>query len=307
MFPFRATFRPSAVALCALLAGLTGCGSDGGDEDSSIVDGGLPDPGPMSGDGSDDLAEQRVGGRRHGQVVVVEMTPLGGPVTSRAVARFVAIDTDDAAATALLERTLDTCGRRASSEADDDESPLQGDILPIDETRVLGAVDAGGAIVLTGPGGTWATLTGAPSSDIGVYGDGGASAVGIDGRVPSGLTLDIPGAEEFPGFADTAMPDPQPSADSLAPRPGSPVDVTTEYRWAANDVTGSRVRISLDTGDGRLVCFAADDGLFTLAEATMADAILPSGTTLSGAWRESTRIERTDEATLVLTVTTGMP
>lgn len=310
MYSPRAPLRSFAAPLCALLIGLHGCSGGGGDDDAAIDGDGAvaPDAGPEAGMTPDESDAEQRNGLRHGQIIVTELTPPDGPVTSHAVARFVAIDADDAASTALLERSIDTCGTRLSDSdggqmSDADALPTR-EILPIDETRVLGAIDAGGTIVLTGPGGTWATLVSAERGDAGVYGDGGAS-VGIDGRVPSGLTVDISDAGDFPGFAAIAMPDPQPSANTLAPLPGSRVDATTEYRWAANDVTGSRVRISLDTGTGRLDCFAADDGLFTLAEA--AGAGLPSGATLLGAWRESTRIERNRAATLVLTVTTGTP
>ena len=272
-----------------------------------------PDVPPQRGD-----AEQGGGAgsavTRYGQIMVSETTGEQGGSTSRVAARFVGLGAEATPLTALTERVADTCHRVPDElplpgRPGDADAPPAGGELPLGAELLTGELDAGQAIVLSGPSGTWSTLLPDETGDYRVYlneTDGSR----IDGRVPSGLVVDIPDGGGFPGFAAIALPDPQPGADSFVPALDSRVDATTEYRWAANGATGSRVHLALRDADGRLDCFASDDGFFTLAEADstgQGTGTLTGAATLAGVAREATRIERQGDATLVLTVATERP
>lgn len=246
----------------------------------------------------------------HGQVTISETTDPDGRAISRVAARFVALTSEAQARRETLERALDACTRvpdLISVPGSHDETAAPTDtLLPIAVELLVADVDVGQAIVLSSPSGTWSTLLPSVATTELVYlNDSDASR--IDGRIPSGLVIDIPGGGDYPGFASIALPDPLPGADSFTPPANSAVRFDTGYRWSANPATGSRVRLAIRDTIGRLDCFAADDGRFSLVEASIEGEPLNGPARLIGVAREATRIERRGNVTLVLTVATETP
>ena len=302
------------MAVCACTLALGACG--GGDDAPAgiIAIGDTDGPGDGSVPAVSESLEQAPGSDRgslrYGQVVVSETYDDQNGATSRVAARFVRLTAEAAARTPLLERAADTCSRVP------DDAPVPGHYegpvtayggeLSVFDDLVAEDLDAGQAIVLSGPDGTWSTLLPVTFGALRVYLQDSAGSR-IDGRIPSGLMIDIPDGGDFPGFAAIELPDPQPAADSFVPLVDSRVDVGTVYRWAQSNATGSRAHLSIRDADGRLDCFAADDGLFTLAEAGLDEGALSGAATLAGVAREATRIERRDGATLVMTTATQRP
>jgi len=294
---------------------LGACGGGADDAPTSIItidDADGPDDGsvPAVSGSIEQAPESNRDSLRYGQVVVSETYDDQNGATSRVAARFVRLTAEAAARIPLLERAADTCSRVPDDAPvpgrHEDPVTAYGGELSVFDDLVAGDLDAGQAIVLSGPGGTWSTLLPVTLGALRVYLQDSAGSR-IDGRIPSGLMIDIPDGGDFPGFAAIELPDPQPAADSFVPLVDSRVDVGTVYRWAPSSATGSRAHLSIRDADGWLDCFAADDGVFTLAEAGLDDGALSGAATLAGVAREATRIERRDGATLVMTIATQRP
>ena len=120
---------------------------------------------------------------------------------------------------------------------------------------------AGDALTVTSPAGTYASL--ALFSAFGISGYTTDSE--LTGPAPSGLTIDIPGAQ-FPAFTNVPIPDVT-ILNGVSPSVDSNVTATTTFTWTAGSNPDSRILI--DAGD--LSCIALDDGNFSIPAATQAE------------------------------------
>jgi hypothetical protein len=104
--------------------------------------------------------------------------------------------------------------------------------------------------------------------------------------LPSNATVDIPGAPDgFPAFADRAFPEPQP-VEFTTPANLQAIDSDTTFRWVpATDMAVVMIVMQgaiLGQPSGEIVCFARDDGEFSLAGRAGLSNVTPERVTMYG-------------------------
>ena len=125
------------------------------------------------------------------------------------------------------------------------------------------SLSAGEAIVLSGPGGTFATLPRTDAFGFVFYAPEGET---LPGPIPSGLVADIPG-DDYPAFDAVRIPD-VPPLTGVTPAGLAGVTAGTTFGWDAGD--DPEVRVIVDVTlvgpdpEVSITCAAADDGEFRL-------------------------------------------
>ncbi len=138
------------------------------------------------------------------------------------------------------------------------------------------AVSAGANIVLTSPAGTYATLEEQPAAGFLFY-DLPDMGMLMDGPVPSGLQLDIPGSSEIPAIANAAVPDITTLANAEFGG-GDGISPTTTFTWDASGDPGAMIRIFSSTAGGffledgvTVTCVTPDTGSFNFPAGVRAE------------------------------------
>jgi hypothetical protein len=149
---------------------------------------------------------------------------------------------------------IDTC---VESEENRLEEPFPAEVqLPFDEGT---AVPAGPEISIEADGSAYAILDRS----------GNTYRQRVAQPLPRNATVDIPGTSDgFPAFADRAFPEPQP-VEFTEPVNLQTIDADTTFRWVPSNELAV-VMIVMQGAmrglpSGGIVCFAADDGEFSLA------------------------------------------
>ena len=181
-------------------------------------------------------------------------------------------------------------------------------LLPTPADVTLEPIGAGGTLTLASPSGSYVELAGGPSERFYVP----ATAL-PDTAVPDGLVVDVPG-DEFPAFANAALPDVETLAGVTLDSPG-PLTRETRFTWragsGANASAGApaaaRIRIETTTAGGffledgiDVACLVPDTGEFVFppdVRAALGDGFSGESPTFS---RVALRTERRDGALLVL-------
>ncbi len=130
------------------------------------------------------------------------------------------------------------------------------------------AVSAGEALVLSGPDGTYATLEEQPAGGFLFY-DLPSMSMLMDGPVPTGLLLDVPGSAEIPAIVEAAVPEVTTLANAEFGGENT-VSSSSTFTWDASDDPGAMIRIFTSTAGGFFLedgvtvsCVAPDTGSFT--------------------------------------------
>ena len=272
-------------------------GEEGEDPDASGQGDASTDPGtgtPPGGGGEGSATVSRVGG--------VTFSQTGGPEGGEATAGALFLDLGRALPIEPIEAGLtppaDTCtvGRLETGPP----RPGGVDIPDLGGADVnFVPIEAGETIVVTSPAGTYATLVLLTVRDLAVYApEEGGDAATVPFPVPSGLVVDIPGAD-FPAFSGVAVPD-------VAPLTGvSPTGTADENDRFVWDAAGgeAHVEIELDFYTAqpalRVTCSAIDDGEFELPQSVRDE--IPDGLSgLPSVTRVASRFERGDGALLIV-------
>lgn len=118
------------------------------------------------------------------------------------------------------------------------------------------AVSAGESIVISSADiGTYATLQEQPAAGFLFY-DLPNMTMLMDGPVPDGLLVDVPGSGEIPAITAAAVPDIVTLANASHGEQDS-ISSSTRFTWDASDMPGAMVRIFSSTAGG----FFLEDGL----------------------------------------------
>ncbi len=141
------------------------------------------------------------------------------------------------------------------------------------------AVSAGDSIVLSTATGTYATLEEQPAAGFLFY-DLPDRAMLMEGPVPEGLTVDVPGSTEIPAF--TAIDVPAITTLSgvgygVGSSAGDSISTDTQFTWESSSDPAALIRIFVTTAGGffledgvTVTCVAPDTGSFSFPADTRA-------------------------------------
>jgi hypothetical protein len=190
--------------------------------------------------------------------------------------------------TAALTNSQDTCSVVDSSQPIDDTGPESS------------FVSAGEVLTVTSAGGTYLQLTREVFDDFTIY---NPDPVFVDGQLPAGLIVDIPG-DVFPAFNDIAAAQVQ-SLNLTSPNAADPITATTAFSWNANSTAGSTINISatsfINGAAVSVICTTADDGDFTFPAATQNEMGAEFSSIAASISRDAIVIEQYGNAALAVT------
>ncbi len=271
-----------------------GCGDDNDNGNNNGNGDDLEDVIP--GDGDDNGNGEGI--KRLGMIMVEQSTFMGGDPSVSADAVFWSMSEglpDD-----MLDQPL---GEADSCTVLDIQEPgdIPGGLPDVDIEFTF--IDAGEQIELDAGGDRFATLereelTGSGGSLIAYTLD-----EPVSGTLPDGLTATVPG-NEFPAFEDVAMP--TVAAFELdAPAPNDPITPDTTFTWEASNDDNATVTLDFSAGGVFVTCTAADDGSFSIPQETRDELPDSFEGNLTGAARQSYRVERDGDAALILQTATS--
>ena len=137
------------------------------------------------------------------------------------------------------------------------------------------AVSAGESLILTGPAGTYATLQEQPAAGFLFY-DLPNMAMLMQGPVPDGLSVDVPGSSEIPAITAASVPAIT-TLTGASPAADTGISAGTEFTWDASDDPTAMIRIFTGTAGGffledgvTVTCVAPDSGSFSFPADTQA-------------------------------------
>ncbi len=186
---------------------------------------------------------------------------------------------------------------------------IDEDIL---EGEFSSPVNAGEVLTLSSPAGTYAEIQRVTIGEAQIY----LGPENLPAPVPSGLVLDIPGAE-FPAFTNVSIPDVEPfvlTSELVGPF-GNQIPVTSEITWEigadpegwinlyyiATSIMGVDELREID-----LDCVLLDDGSFTF-DAAMQTQLTDAGFDTIGAniGRQVLKTVQQDDAMLIISNSSG--
>jgi len=138
------------------------------------------------------------------------------------------------------------------------------------------SVSAGESVVLTSPGGTYATLAEQPGAGFLLY-DLPNMQMFMAGPVPDGLSVDVPGSGEFPAFSQVQVPEVT-TLTGVDIGDAEGISASTRFSWDAADDPSGMIRIFATTAGGffledgvTVTCTVPDTGSFTFPSTTQVE------------------------------------
>ena len=278
-------------------------GADDPDTDAPEPDADDPDADPTDASGVDAPADDPLSGTasRFGVVSVVRDDAEESGIVAAFYALGEGLSLDGTGSGPLPDPDEDLC--TFDSEGASGVDATTGIVVPELDDPDLTPLSAGENVVVSGPGGTFATLQRTEAAGFVVYAPEGGS---VAGPIPSGLVVDVPG-DEFPAFAAVRVPDASPLTGVT---PAGPEGVTagTTFGWDAGTDPSTRVTATLAIEDTdpvvSLTCSLVDDGEFRLPASLLARIPADRPATASLA-RVGTRALQDGDAVLLVTATAG--
>lgn len=178
------------------------------------------------------------------------------------------------------------------------------------------SLNAGEVLTLSSPAGTFADIQSMTFGETQLY----VGPENLSAPVPSGLVLDIPGAE-FPSFSDISVPNVEPFvltsglvgsfedrisvASEITWEPGTDPEARIRFYYIATEVESSLAGVE-EVREIDLDCVLLDDGSFTLDTAMQAQ-ITDAGFDTIGVniGRSVSRTVQQDDAMLIITNRSG--
>lgn len=167
---------------------------------------------------------------------------------------------------AIIESDLELPLTQDICEAESDDGSIvfgERTELNLDE-NIIEYLSAGEVLTITGPNGTYAELQRTSSDFEGVVLYTLPDNAEINGKLPDGLTITIPG-DEYPGFSDVAIPNAVP-LQLTSNNNRNDFSRDTTLTWVADANPMSKIYFSAYLDDLYISCYLVDDGEFTLPE-----------------------------------------
>ncbi|ASJ75853.1 hypothetical protein [Granulosicoccus antarcticus] len=260
--------RTRTTLLLSMIALQTAC-SSGGDSDNNNN---APDDGEVSQPGLIDVPVAPEGDITHYGAVTIDDD---AGVASDLVASFYRLDSGVSAS--FLSSMLS--GESAMCQVQDDGvidfEEISAGFVPTVPGVGKTAVSAGEAIVLSSPAGTYATLEEQPTAGFLFYDLPNMSML-MDGPVPEGLTVDVPGSAEIPAFVAAEVPTIT-TLSGAAFGSGNTISANTQFTWEPSSDPTALIRIFATTAGGffledgvTVTCVTPDTGSFNFPADTRA-------------------------------------
>lgn len=184
---------------------------------------------------------------------------------------------------------IDTCIVSEQGQMQQPEPPEAA--IPFEEATPVGA---GEPIEIVAGGSSYVTLSRSGDQYMGRTGQ----------ALPQSATVEIPGAEGgFPAFSGNAFPEAQPIEFS-SPSDLQSIDASTTFAWERTTELGVVLIVMQGTGSGgqeeSIVCFAADDGEFSLSDQGVLSDVTPQAVLMYG--RNAVETYQSGDALLSLSV-----
>lgn len=245
--------------------------TDGGSTDGGTTDGGSTDGGTTDGGGTDGGSTDggsTNSGQLSGNVTdwgFITIESGGGEVDPTAGFGRFSADFPASAVADEFNPSSDSCEvtRTALGDIDTD--------LDLDFDTPFTFISAGENVIISSPGGTYATLTQTRFGDFIFYG----LEDSLSGAAPAGLVADIPG-DQFMAMSNLSIPD-APSLEVSSPAANGLITPTTQFTWTANGTSDTSIEINASAFDiaanstVTVDCTVVDDGSFEFSSATQAE------------------------------------
>lgn len=275
-------------------------GASGGADTGAGTAGGSGVDSSAGGTANDASADDVVNGILSLGIVVVANSSDVGEDSSTATGVFVDLG-DSPASSAEVAAAFGASDDRCFVSRDDEDTGITVDGIPDFENigSEIPFVDAGDALTLTSPAGTWATLVRQEVFGFVLYSvdnDDGS----IAGFLPTGLVLDIPGAV-FPAFTGIAVPDVPPALDDISPAAGSTVGMDASFVWMPSGIADARIFLDVESDSTSISCLLQDDGAYRFTPDVAAEAGANFAGRVDSASRQGLAIHSSDRAVLFVT------